>query len=159
MKNIWAPWRFKYITQQEKEEGCLFCRVSKENKDKENLVISRKQRCFVMLNLFPYNNGHLLISPYTHVSSIEALEKEERAELFETVANACKNIRKEMAAEGFNIGINIGEVAGAGIAAHVHIHLVPRWAGDTNFVPVIANVKIISEALEDTYRRLKNYQY
>ncbi|MFX1293858.1 MAG: HIT domain-containing protein [Promethearchaeota archaeon] len=159
MKNLWAPWRFKYITQQRKDKGCLFCRVSKENKDKENLIVYRKERSFVILNLYPYNSGHIMISPYVHVNSIETLEKEDRDELFETVANACINIRKEMSAEGFNIGINIGTVAGAGVAEHVHIHVVPRWGGDTNFMPLISDIKVVSEALEDTYYRLKKYRY
>ncbi len=159
MKNIWAPWRFKYVIQEEREEGCLFCRVAKEQDDEKNLVLYRKEHCFIMLNLYPYNNGHLMISPYTHVGTLEALHKEERDEIFETVAKVCANIRKEMSAEGFNVGINIGAVAGAGVAEHIHVHVVPRWAGDTNFMPVIGNVKVISEALEDTYRRLKKYQY
>ncbi len=159
MKNIWAPWRGIYVTQEKKEEGCLFCRVAKEAKDKENLVLYRKEYCFIMLNLFPYNNGHLMISPYAHVASLEALENEDRNELFETVANACRNIKQEMKAEGFNVGINIGEVAGAGVAAHIHVHVVPRWAGDTNFMPVVGATKVISEALETTYEKLKRYEY
>jgi ATP adenylyltransferase len=159
MRNIWAPWRFKYITSQEKEEGCLFCRVSKENKDEKNLVIARKEHCFIMLNLYPYNNGHLMVSPYLHVATLDALPKEQLIELFETVSNACVQLRTEMKPEGFNIGINIGLVAGAGVAEHLHIHIVPRWAGDTNFMPVIGAVKVISEALEDTYTKLKKYHY
>ncbi|HUY01625.1 MAG TPA: HIT domain-containing protein [Candidatus Deferrimicrobium sp.] len=159
MRNIWAPWRFKYITQQEKEEGCLFCRVSKKNEDEKNLIIARKEHCFLMLNLYPYNNGHLMISPYVHVATLDALPKEQLIELFDTVSNACANIRTEMKPDGFNIGLNIGSVAGAGVAEHLHVHVVPRWAGDTNFMPVIGNVKVISEALEDTYKKLKKYEY
>ncbi|NVM52326.1 MAG: HIT domain-containing protein [Candidatus Helarchaeota archaeon] len=159
MRNLWAPWRFSYIIDSKREEGCLFCRIIKEEKDEKNFVVVRKERCFIMLNLYPYNNGHLMISPYMHVPGLEDLQKEDRNELFETVANACANLRKEMNAEGFNIGINIGTVAGAGVAEHVHVHIVPRWAGDTNFMPIIGDTKVISEALEDTYRRLKKYQY
>jgi ATP adenylyltransferase len=159
MKNLWAPWRKKYIQAHKKEEGCLFCRVIEENKDEENLVLIRKERCFVMLNLYPYNNGHLMIAPYMHVANLEALETEDRNELFEIVAKSCENIRKEMNPEGFNIGINIGAIAGAGVADHIHVHIVPRWAGDTNFMPVTGKVKVISEILQDTFTRLKKYEF
>lgn len=159
MRNLWAPWRMKYITAPKKDERCLFCRVAEENKDDENYVLARKARCFIMLNLYPYNNGHLMISPYSHIESLEDLSKEDRDALFETVAKACENLRKEMEPDGFNIGINIGTVAGAGFAGHVHVHVVPRWAGDTNFMPVLGDVKVISDALEATYRKLKKHQF
>ncbi len=159
MKNIWAPWRFKYVTKAEPKKGCLFCRVVKESQDKENYIIDRKKNCFIMLNLYPYNNGHLMIIPYDHVATLDALSTENLTELFETVAKACQNIKTEMSAEGFNIGINIGSIAGAGVADHIHVHIVPRWSGDTNFMPVIGDVKVISEALDDSYERLKKYSY
>jgi len=159
MKNLWAPWRKAYVQTQRKEEGCLFCRIIEENKDEENFILIRKERCLGLLNLYPYNNGHIMIAPYAHVASLEALEKDDRDELFETVAQTCRNIREEMNPEGFNIGINIGAIAGAGVADHVHVHIVPRWAGDTNFMPVIGKVKVISESLQDTYTRLKKYKY
>jgi ATP adenylyltransferase len=159
VKNIWAPWRGIYVTQGKKEQGCLFCRVAKDTKDRENLVLYRKESCFIMLNLFPYNNGHLMISPYAHVASLDALDDEVRNELFATVAIACRNIKEEMKAEGFNVGINVGDVAGAGVAEHIHVHIVPRWAGDTNFMPVIGGAKVISEALKDTYKKLSKYEY
>ena len=159
MRNIWAPWRMKYIEQPKKKEGCLFCRVIKEDRDEENHVLVRKERCFIMLNLYPYNNGHLMVSPYAHVASLEKLEMKDRNALFETVANAIANLRKEMNPEGFNVGINIGEVAGAGISAHIHVHVVPRWAGDTNFMPVTGETKVISQAIEETYQKMKKYEY
>ena len=159
MRNIWAPWRMKYIEQPKKKEGCLFCRVIKEDTDKENHVLVRKERCFIMLNLYPYNNGHLMVSPYAHVASLEKLEMKDRNALFETVANAIANLRKEMDPEGFNIGINIGEVAGAGISDHIHVHIVPRWAGDTNFMPVVGEAKVISQAIEETYKKMRKYDY
>jgi len=159
MENLWAPWRKAYIQKEKKEEGCLFCRILEVNEDEANLVLIRKERCFVMLNLYPYNNGHLMIAPYAHVASLEALEKEDRDDLFETVAKACENLRTEMNPEGFNIGMNIGAIAGAGIADHIHVHIVPRWGGDTNFMPVVGTVKVISEMLQDTYNRLKKYDY
>jgi len=159
MKNLWAPWRKRYVQAQKKKEGCLFCRLIEDNKDDENLILIRKERCFVMMNLYPYNNGHLMVAPYVHVASLEDLEKEDRDDLFATVAKACENLRKEMTPEGFNIGINVGAVAGAGVADHMHVHIVPRWGGDTNYMPVIGQVKVISEMLQDTYQRLKNYEY
>ena len=159
MENLWAPWRKAYIQKEKKEEGCLFCRILEVNEDEANLVLIRKERCFVMLNLYPYNNGHLMIAPYAHVASLEALEKEDRDDLFETVAKACENLRTEMNPEGFNIGMNIGAIAGAGLADHIHVHIVPRWGGDTNFMPVVGTVKVISEMLQDTYNRLKKYDY
>jgi ATP adenylyltransferase len=159
MKHLWAPWRKSYVQAAKKEVDCLFCRVIKENKDDTNLVVARKERCFLMLNLYPYNNGHLMVAPYMHVSSLEALPKEDRDELFAAVASACANIRKEMNPEGFNIGMNIGGIAGAGVADHIHVHIVPRWGGDTNFMPVVGGVKVISETLQDSYKRLKRYNY
>ena len=159
MRNLWAPWRFKYITAPKKEKGCLFCRILQEKSDETNLVLARKERCVIMLNLFPYNNGHLMIAPNAHVGTLEALQKADRDELFETVSNACANIKNEMNPDGFNIGLNIGAVAGAGIADHLHVHIVPRWSGDTNFMPVITDAKVISEAIEDTYQKLRKYKY
>ena len=159
MKHLWAPWRKPYVQAAKKEVDCLFCRVTKANKDDTNLVVARKERCFLMLNLYPYNNGHLMVAPYMHVSSLEALPKADRDELFAAVASACANIRKEMNPEGFNIGMNIGGIAGAGVADHIHVHIVPRWGGDTNFMPVVGGVKVISETLQDSYKRLKRYNY
>ncbi|MHA1264673.1 MAG: HIT family protein [Candidatus Helarchaeota archaeon] len=159
MRNLWAPWRMKYITAPKKERSCLFCRVIAEEKDETNFVLVRKAKCFIMLNLYPYNNGHLMVSPYKHLSSLEQLEKADRDELFETVANACHNLRKELNPDGFNVGLNIGSVAGAGFAEHLHVHVVPRWNGDTNFMPVIGETKVISEAIQDTYHKLKKYPY
>ncbi len=159
MRNIWAPWRMKYIEQPKKKEGCLFCRVINEDQDEENHVLVRKERCFIILNLYPYNNGHLMVTPYAHVPSLEDLEKEDRDALFETVSNAIANLRTEMDPEGFNVGMNIGEVAGAGISDHVHVHIVPRWAGDTNFMPVIGATKVISQAIEETYKKMRKYDY
>jgi ATP adenylyltransferase len=149
----------KYITAPKKEQGCLFCRVIAEQNDEANLVLVRNEKCFIMLNLYPYNNGHLMVSPYRHLSSLEYLDTDERVALFETVSNACSNLRKEMKPDGFNIGLNLGSVAGAGFAEHLHVHIVPRWNGDTNFMPVVGDVKVISEAIEATYQKLKKYEY
>jgi len=154
MKILWAPWRIKYILQ-EKPKGCIFCEKPKENRDEENLILYRAKYNFVIMNLYPYNNGHLMIAPYRHVSTIELLNADELGEMM-VLAKACLTLLREvMKPDGFNIGFNIGRVAGAGIEEHVHMHIVPRWNGDTNFMPVIGDVKVIPEALSDTYRKLR----
>ncbi len=154
MRQLWAPWRIKYILM-EKPKGCIFCLKPKEERDEENLILYRGRTCFVMLNMFPYNNGHLMIAPYRHVPSIEQLTDEELLELGILAKAMLKLLRKVMNPDGFNIGFNIGRVAGAGIEDHVHMHIVPRWNGDTNFMPIICDTKVIPEGLFDTYRRLK----
>ncbi|MFZ3063586.1 MAG: HIT domain-containing protein [Actinomycetota bacterium] len=153
MKQLWAPWRVKYI-MGEKPKGCIFCHKPKEKKDKENYIVYRGESCCVMMNLYPYNSGHLMISPYKHVPDLEGLSDEELLELMEVLRRSMRVLRSALKPEGFNIGMNVGEVAGAGFGDHVHIHVVPRWAQDTNFMPVISDTKVISEALDATYERL-----
>jgi len=155
MKILWAPWRIKYILQ-EKPKGCIFCIKSKESKDEENLILYRAKYNFVMLNLYPYNNGHLLIAPYRHVPSIEQLNSDELKEMMLLAKGCLLVLRDVMKPDGFNLGFNIGRVAGAGIEEHVHMHIVPRWNGDTNFMPVIGDTKVIPEALKDTYKKLRS---
>lgn len=153
MRNLWAPWRMKYILE-EKPEGCIFCDKPKENKDKKNYILFRGKTCFVMLNTFPYNNGHLMVAPFKHSADLETLKKEELLELVQTLKKSLKLLNKALSPDGFNIGINLGKVAGAGVEDHIHIHVVPRWAGDTNFMPVISETKVISESLDKTYENL-----
>ena len=156
MDRLWAPWRMKYILQADlKGEGCIFCTKPAENDDEKNFILFRGRYVFVIINIFPYNSGHLMIAPYRHVPSIEHLTEEEVTELFILSQEVVKILRKVLDPDGFNIGMNIGRVAGAGFDQHVHLHIVPRWNGDTNFMPVIADVKVIPEAMEDTYKRLK----
>jgi ATP adenylyltransferase len=153
MKYIWAPWRIQYI-RNEKPKGCILCDKPAEDKDKENYVLYRGKNNFIMLNAFPYNPGHLLIAPYRHVGSLELLTTEERNEHYELVSRSIKVLKSEINPAGFNIGANLGKVAGAGIDDHFHSHIVPRWNGDTNFVPVLADVRVVPQALADTYDAL-----
>lgn len=156
MKNIWAPWRFEYISNSLKEEGCIFCnRLHDDIKnDEKNLILYRALKSFVIMNKFPYNNGHLMIVPSSHKALISDLESDELSEMMFLLQQSEKIIRKTMQPDGFNIGVNMGKTAGAGIADHIHIHIVPRWDGDTNFMPVIGDIKVISESLESTYSKL-----
>jgi len=154
MKKLWAPWRARYILGP-KEKGCLFCRVSQEDKDEENSVLWRGERGYVLLNLYPYNAGHLMIVPYRHQGILENLDVRESLELMQLAQLSVKALKESMRPQGFNLGINLGSFAGAGIEDHLHLHIVPRWRGDTNFMPVLASTKVISQALEETYRTLK----
>ena len=156
MNRIWAPWRIKYITS-EKEKVCIFCKAYKEKKDKKNLVILRSDYSFVLFNKFPYNNGHLLIAPYRHIANLEELKDLEISDIHSILTKMLSVLKKTIKPDGFNIGINLGKVSGAGIEEHLHIHLVPRWNGDTNFMPVISNTKVISQSLEDLYKKIKKY--
>jgi len=153
MKRIWAPWRVEYI-RMEKPKGCILCDKPKESRDAENYILFRGKKNFVMLNAFPYNPGHLMIAPYRHVAGPEDLTPEERNEHFEIINRTLGALRAAFNAPGFNIGMNVGKVAGAGIDDHFHTHIVPRWAGDTNFMPIMADTKVVSEGLADSYRKL-----
>jgi len=153
MESLWAPWRMNYILEK-KEEGCLFCRMAAERRDRRNLVLHRERYGFVMMNKFPYNNGHLMIVPYRHCLDFEMLDEKEAVDLFNLLGAATRVLRRCLRAQGFNMGINIGREGGAG-KDHLHIHVVPRWAGDTNFMPVLGETKIIPEYLEKTYQILR----
>ncbi len=160
MEHLWAPWRMAYITPVgEQEQGCVFCvkPQQSEEQDEANLVLYRGERCFVLMNLFPYNNGHLMIAPYAHVADIEQLDAETLTEIMQTAQKSLAALRAAIHPDGFNMGINQGTVAGAGIADHVHFHVVPRWSGDTNFMPVLADTKVMPDYLQNTYRQLKPY--
>lgn len=154
MKRLWAPWRIEYILG-EKERKCIFCEKPKQEKDEDNYILLRGKRCLVMLNAYPYNNGHLMITPYRHIDSVEDLEGDEARDMMEILSRMITLLKKVLRPEGFNVGMNLGSVAGAGIVGHLHLHLVPRWKGDTNFMPLISNTKIISESLRKTYQKLK----
>lgn len=154
MKRLWAPWRMQYLTG-EKEKGCIFCTRIAESRDRENYILYRGERGFLILNLYPYNNGHMMAVPYNHVASLEDLDTETLTELMLLVNKGLAALRKAMSPQGFNVGVNIGEVAGAGVAGHVHIHIVPRWGGDTNFMPILADTRVVPELLDQTYERLR----
>jgi ATP adenylyltransferase len=154
MKHTWAPWRIEYI-RMEKPKGCILCEKPKENRDAENYILYRGEMNFIMLNAFPYNPGHLLIAPYRHIGSLEELDESERNEHYRLVSRCVEVLKAQLKPAGFNIGANLGRVAGAGIDDHFHSHVVPRWQGDDNFMPVLADTKVIPQALADTYDDLK----
>lgn len=154
MEQLWAPWRIEYI-QKARQSGCILCLKPAERNDEANFLLYRGEHNFIILNIFPYNPGHLMIAPYRHTASLLDLTDKEAREHFELVKKSLKLLKEVMEPAGFNIGLNLGKVAGAGIADHLHTHVVPRWEGDTNFMPVLSDTKIVSEALTATYRRLK----
>lgn len=155
MKRLWTPWRMAYLKAPKRSNlnGCIFCSKirTSDSQDRDNLVLWRGERAFVMLNLFPYSNGHLMVAPYQHTGELEALDSETLKEMMLLVGKSIRALRRTMGPEGFNIGANLGHVAGAGVADHVHIHIVPRWGGDTNFMPVLADVRVIPELFPQTY--------
>lgn len=155
MDRIWAPWRMEYIDLADKVEGCLFCRVATEQRDRENLLLYRGETAFVMLNCFPYNPGHMMIAPYKHTANMYDLGDNELLEINRLLRYSVRLLTAVMEPHGFNVGMNLGRTAGAGIADHIHWHVVPRWDGDTNFMPVIADTKVIPESLQATYDKLK----
>jgi ATP adenylyltransferase len=152
-ERLWAPWRMEYIEGQKSDE-CIFCAAVDAEDDAERYVLSRGERCFVMLNAYPYTSGHLMVAPYDHVPSLEELSQETLFELITLTRRSLGVIREAYGPEGFNIGVNQGEVAGAGVAEHVHLHVVPRWGGDTNFMSVIGDVRVLPQSLEDSYSML-----
>lgn len=154
MDKLWAPWRMDYI-RSEKDDGCIFCDKPDQNDDREMLILFRGERSYIMMNLYPYNNGHLLISPFEHVDNSNDLSKECRSEIMELANQSMKVMKEKMNAEGFNMGANIGASGGAGIEEHIHYHVVPRWAGDTNFMPVVGHTKVQVDGLLETYDLLK----
>ena len=153
---IWAPWRLAYVKDASKdvEQGCIFCAKPAEGSDRENLIVHRGERCFVILNLFPYTNGHLMVAPFEHVATIQALPPETTAELMALAQRAIEVLEDEYEPHGFNVGFNQGRVAGAGVEHHIHMHVVPRWGGDTNFMPVLADTRVMPQTLEQTYDAL-----
>jgi ATP adenylyltransferase len=153
MERLWAPWRIEYILT-EKVSGCIFCVGDTTDRDRELLVLFRSSASLVMLNRYPYTNGHLMIAPYRHVSDLDLLSDAEMLDLFKSV-RLCRTILQETASpQGFNIGVNMGKAAGAGVDEHLHIHVVPRWNGDTNYMSVIADIRVMPENLMMTYDRL-----
>ena len=147
MDKLWAPWRSKYIYLR-RRAGCIFCGAKKASAIKKRYIIDKTKHSFSMLNMYPYNNGHVMVAPYRHVRSLELLTGEELLDIMNLVNKTKLLLDRKLKPDGYNIGINLGKIAGAGFAGHVHIHIVPRWTGDTNFMPIIADSKIVSESLE-----------
>ncbi len=156
MERLWAPWRMAYVKKAARKEykGCIFCEALKRD-DEDALIVYRGKLGFIIMNLYPYNPGHLMVVPNRHVASLEDLGREELLELMLLVNASLRGLREAVSPHGFNIGVNLGQVAGAGIEDHVHIHIVPRWSGDTNFMPVIGNTKVIPQALKETYEAIR----
>jgi ATP adenylyltransferase len=153
MERLWAPWRLEYIEQADAEQGCIFCRAL-EGDDEEGLVVHRGREAFVLLNRFPYASGHLMVAPSRHVGEFSELGDGEALEVHRLAGQGMGALAQLYGPQGFNVGWNLGRIAGAGVVDHVHMHVVPRWAGDTNFMPVLADVKVLPEHLAETRRRL-----
>lgn len=154
MKRLWSPWRLEYL-KGPKAEGCIFCQAAAGDDDRETLVLLRGERVFLILNRYPYTNGHFMAVPYAHVPSLEALDADTLTEMMLLINRGLAALRAAMDCEGFNVGANLGPAAGAGIADHVHMHAVPRWIGDTNYMPVIGDTRVIPQTWLQTYDELK----
>ena len=154
---IWAPWRLAYVKDASKDEEaeCIFCAKPAAGDDEQNLIVHRGERCFVMLNVFPYTNGHLMIAPFAHLATIQELDAETVAEMMALAQRSIAVLDDEYSPHGYNLGFNQGRVAGAGVEYHIHMHVVPRWGGDTNFMPVLADTRVMPQSLSDSYRTLR----
>ena len=155
MNYLWSPWRMEYILNPKSDEGCIFCNGLQQPDGPENLIVYRGAKAFVMLNRFPYTSGHLMIVPYVHQPSLEMLDSETRAEIMDLSAQAIQVLQALYTPQGFNLGMNIGNAAGAGVTEHVHLHVVPRWVGDTNFMSSVSQTRVLPELLAETFRRVK----
>ena len=155
MNHLWSPWRMEYIENNNKEEGCVFCIAQAMTDSAENLIAYRGELAYVILNRYPYTSGHLMVIPFQHKPELEELDHETRAEMMELTSRCTTVLKTIYKPHGFNIGANIGDVAGAGVLGHVHIHIVPRWKGDTNFMSAVGQTRVLPEAMEDTYERVK----
>ncbi len=155
MEHLWTPWRMKYIQEHNDYEGCVFCLASDDEDGLESLIFHRGEQAFMILNRYPYTSGHVMCVPYAHVDRLHLLSREARMEIMDLVTKAVEVIQFVYQPDGFNVGLNLGEMAGAGIADHLHMHIVPRWGGDTNFMSSVSHTRVLPEALPDTYTRIK----
>jgi ATP adenylyltransferase len=155
MEQLWAPWRMELIEKGAKPQGCIFCDLPSASDDRANLILGRSKHTFAILNRYPYNNGHLMVVPLRHIADLAGLSPEENSELAEMLRVAVRLLGRAYQAQGYNIGMNLGHVAGAGIADHIHWHVVPRWNGDTNFMPVLGDIKVMIEHLQAGWDRLR----
>ena len=154
LDRLWTPWRMSYVGTG-RPEGCIFCVKPSEHRDEQHLILGRSQRAYVLLNLYPYNSGHLMVVPYLHTGDLATLPSEIGAEVLALTQRSISALTAEYRPQGFNVGLNLGEVAGGSVSAHLHLHVVPRWGGDTNFMPTTADTKVLPETLDQTYRRLR----
>ncbi len=155
MDRLWNPWRFQYVSKEKRPEGCIFCDLPRENNDEENLIVHRARFNYIILNRYPYTTGHLMVVPFVHTDSLQGIDGATSQELFELVRAADDKLRQVYRPKGMNLGMNLGEAAGAGIAEHIHMHVLPRWIGDANFLTVVGETRILPEELSETYRKLK----
>lgn len=154
MDHIWSPWRMNYIMNHERAADCIFCKALTVQDGPENLVVFRGEFVFVILNRYPYTSGHVMVVPVQHTDTLDAMPVSARAEIMELISKSVKVLRQLYGPDGFNIGANLGAAAGAGIADHLHLHVVPRWNGDTNFMATVANTRVLPESLEDSFQRI-----
>jgi ATP adenylyltransferase len=154
MDRLWSPWRYRYVSTAECATGCIFCDKPAANADADNLIVYRGHRCFVLLNLYPYTAGHVMVAPYAHVGTLQQADEETVAEVMSLTKRTERHLRTVYNAPGFNIGMNIGACAGAGVAGHIHMHVLPRWAGDANFMTTIAETRVVPEDLSVTFEKL-----
>ena len=156
MDHLWSPWRLQYVTGSAAPPGCVFCAADTgTDASQESLVVHRGTTCYVILNLFPYTNGHLMVAPFEHVPRLQEVDPETMAEMMDLAQQAMRRIEQVYGPEGFNVGLNQGRVAGAGVEGHIHLHVVPRWAGDNNYMPVLADTRVMPQSLEDSYDALE----
>ncbi|HBY61858.1 MAG TPA: HIT family hydrolase [Solibacterales bacterium] len=156
MDRLWTPWRYRYVSKAAPPDACIFCLKASEQSDEENLVVHRGAHNFVLLNLYPYTNGHLMIAPYQHVAELEAASPEACAEMMILMRRTCVALRELYRPAGLNLGMNIGESAGAGVAGHIHMHVLPRWTGDASFMTTVGETRVMPELLAETWRRLRD---
>ena len=156
MDHLWSPWRYQYVSKSGPVAGCIFCIKASEDRDRENYIVHRGSHNFVILNLYPYSSSHLMIAPYEHVPSLEAASTETVAEMMQLARLAEIHLRSVYRPQGFNLGLNLGEAAGAGVPGHIHMHVLPRWVGDTNFMTTVAETRVLQESLDVTFEKVKN---
>jgi ATP adenylyltransferase len=155
MDYLWSPWRYQYVSKSGPASGCIFCVKSSEQRDDENYVVHRAARNFVILNIYPYSTGHLMIAPYEHLATLGAAEEEVAAEMMQLARQAEIHLREIYRPQGLNLGMNVGESAGAGVPGHIHMHVLPRWVGDTNFMTTVGETRVLPESLPVTYQKLR----
>ena len=154
-ERIWAPWRLRYVKDANKSSECVFCTKPELGDDREALIVHRGERCFVILNLYPYTSGHLMVMPFEHLGRLQDIDPEITAEMMDLAQQAMRRMEEVYSPEGFNVGLNQGRVAGAGVEGHIHLHVVPRWAGDNNYMPVLADTRVMPQSLEESYDALR----
>lgn len=154
MDYLWSPWRYRYVTTSKPSDDCIFCLKAAQNQDAENYIVYRGRFNFVLLNLYPYISGHLMVAPYEHVATLEAASEESLTEMMRLVRDAERHLRAIYRPEGLNVGMNLGQCAGAGVASHIHMHVMPRWTGDTSFMTTVGETRVMPEELSVTYEKL-----